>query len=302
MKSNHQSGFTLVEIAVVTLIAGMLMAGAIVMMKPYFDSAQKNATKYKLEQIGQALALYYQNYKRLPCPADPNPSVEPFGSPRLSGVNGTDWQNTCGTSPVLADFMGVLPFRVLGLEEENARDSYGNMITYAVSPVLAGYQSTNRVHEMCRTSTWIKGGVNQNPAKARFCCPNNVGLGNVVIRDARSAMGTTIFTRVHSTTGYSADVNSLVTSATPGSEIIAYILVSHGPNGDGAVIDRSDEFVPLSARSGAHEGSNWHDGNISFITRPETRTEDNNYFDDIIYWRTNHQIVSAFGNDSCAKL
>jgi prepilin-type N-terminal cleavage/methylation domain-containing protein len=69
--SNSQSGFTLVELAIVTLIIGFLLAGTLAMLRPYLKSAQLNATRAKLETISFALADFAQQHGRLPCPAQP---------------------------------------------------------------------------------------------------------------------------------------------------------------------------------------------------------------------------------------
>src|SRR5690606_20571439 len=99
------------------------------------------------------------------------PPTEPFGAPANSGAAGTDYSNNCGT--LVTEYNGIVPFRALGLVEDDVRDAYGNLITYQVTPELAGMDPSGYVgqaHEYCRTPIWIVGGVNSNPEKAAFCC------------------------------------------------------------------------------------------------------------------------------------
>ncbi|MDB5478111.1 MAG: hypothetical protein JWM96_606 [Alphaproteobacteria bacterium] len=325
MKSSSESGFTLVEIAVVVLIIGILMGGAVSMLTPYLQMAKRSTTQTKLENISQSLAFYAQNYGRLPCPTNPNSndtSNPPFGAPRNSGTNGTVVGNVCDSGTLTTDdYIGIVPFRALGLTEDQVKDSYGRFITYAVSPVLTKYNPDPNsspppgtpadVHDQCRTAIWINSQVTANIAvkKSEVCCANRATTTEPDIRimSARTG-GTSLFSgRKYDGVPPSNSYGSPLTlqSGTPGvdTRFVAFALVSHGPDGDGAFMGRSANRMPSSIATAAttEESGNADTTDLDLVSRPLSTTENAGYFDDILAWRTNDQLISAFGNDSCAR-
>jgi prepilin-type N-terminal cleavage/methylation domain-containing protein len=313
----HENGFTLVELAIVMVIVGFLLSGSISLLQPYLQSTQRNATREKLENIGLQLASFAQANGRLPCPAAIAPAVEPFGSPRNSGADGLNTNAQCNTNvgnllnSDLNNFVGIIPFRALGISEEDARDGYGRFITYAVSPVLAGEDDTalsggNQIHEQCRTAAWIPTLTNVNPNKARICCPPTDGgnlINDVRVFDNTVGVGTALFSGQHSTvsTVYNDIDIPEPFPADLDTNLVAYVLVSHGLNGDGAYsVGAAGGQIVSSGITSPLEAEN-SDTDVSFIDRPLTSTEDPTYFDDIVYWRTNQQIINAFGNNSCSR-
>jgi prepilin-type N-terminal cleavage/methylation domain-containing protein len=187
-KDNRQGGFTLIELSIVILISGVLMAGAIAMLQPYLKYTQRDATNKKITVISDALATFAQTYGRLPCPADPAPATEPFGAPRNSGPAGSDIsKNDCdaaGSDP--KKYIGIVPFVALGLSEENARDGYGRYFTYAVNPAMTKFDTTTGAADLdpksdvgltsdCTNKTWKDSATgNKNVYKAHVCCPSPV--------------------------------------------------------------------------------------------------------------------------------
>jgi hypothetical protein len=289
----------------------LLLGGAMALMKPYMNMAQANSTREKLNKISDALAMFAQTYGQLPCPASSNPGgTEPFGSPIGSGVNGTYLTDQCDAEVIPGDYIGIVPFRALGLTEDNVRDGYGNLITYAATPVMAGLRSGTgtyqHVHETCRGSRWIDttGPTNLNPIKALLCCPRYTGVNHdLQVMDALTG-GNTVYTGLHSSAAV-YDARTVIDTTPLAAEVqnthvIAFVLTSHGKNGDGAYIANSALVNPVTANAGAQESEN-RDGDMVFVDRPITLSDDNNYFDDIVVWRTNDQLVSAFSNDSCGR-
>lgn len=298
-KNTGNNGFTLIELAVVLAAAGFLMAGLIGAVRPYVENSQQRLTEEKLQRISKALSSYAITYNRLPCPAASNPAGVPFGAPRNSGPNGTDMNLDCGALPT--DYTGIVPFRALGLTEEDGKDAWGNLITYVAMPILAGFDPGNQnVHGQCRIqNVWIQG-ANMNPKKARFCCPPyNAGPAyRIIIDDARS-VGITLFTTTYGTGSYGNVDTPVALPATAGGEDIAFLLISHGMDGDGAFVKNGPQrvtSVPVSA-----EESENRNGDIAFVWRPMSLARNNTYFDDIMLWKTNTAVYSAFGDNSCAR-
>jgi len=94
------------------------------------------------------------------------------------------------------------------------------------------------------------------------------------------------------------------------AEGIAFVLISHGPNGHGAFLR---DATRVDKAHGTLEEDNAYDLFDDTVTRDTKRTfraaprnDDEsgggvNYFDDLVKWRTNHQLVAHFGRDSCAR-
>lgn len=312
MNQYSHRGFTLIELAVVIAVIGFLLGGLAFLVKPYIDRNQVSSTETKLQRISDALAEYVIKYNRLPCPAAPNPVSEPFGAPRNSGADGLTTTNACSTAGfTMGDYVGLVPFRALGLGEGQVRDAWGNLITYAVDPLLAGDTPVNEVHAACRRDrTWVVQGVNKNTAKARFCCPARITAGRSALQvtDARVG-GRTMWGHDRSVVPGAQYAPPDITATYPlipdplsreESPVLAMVLVSHGKNGDGAFISRSAATRDVTASATAEESEN-RDNDFDFVARPISLTRDDNYFDDIVLWKTNTHLMENFGNNSCAR-
>lgn len=303
-------GFSLVELAVVLLVVGFVLGGATSMIVPYIESSRYETTQKKLEKIADALAVYAQEYYSLPCPALPNPSTEDFGTPP-----GTAVRQSCNVLP--ARVRGIVPFRVLGLSEDDVKDAYGNYITYAVSPVfdydkanLGVYDTNFRVHRNCLTPEWTEGNKFWNMRKAKFCCPIS-GATPLTVWDSYTGGNEVFVTEFGNCpsvegnwTGGVPSVPASCVTRPRSSETIAFVLVSHGRAGNGAYLRGGGIRDFIGVPTNVQEKGNSADttqGDMRFVSRPISLEKTNNYFDDIILWRTNHQLVNAFGNDSCDK-
>lgn len=65
------SGFTLVEMAIVMVIIGLMLGGLMMSLSQTTENTRRTDAKVKLEEIIDALYGYGQAYGRLPCPATP---------------------------------------------------------------------------------------------------------------------------------------------------------------------------------------------------------------------------------------
>ncbi len=155
-RNRDNKGFTLVELAIVLAISGILIGVITASVKPVMQRVQMAKTDSNIEKIAKQLSVYAVRHNRLPCPASPNPSVEPFGSERGSGASGANFGDCKGK----VETEGVVPYRILGLRDEDVRDGWGNYITYHVSPIFAVNPDSpitdfNQVHERCRAQDWF---------------------------------------------------------------------------------------------------------------------------------------------------
>lgn len=142
MNINHNSrGFTLIEIAVVVLIMGMLMSGVIALLNSIISSGHAEATRVKQSAIKAALISFVSRNNRLPCPAlatlaegATNEGVEATTPGTCTGIPVT------GSAPNLV-VTGVIPWVTLGLTNEGALDAQANRFTYQVVQSTTGLTS-----------------------------------------------------------------------------------------------------------------------------------------------------------------
>ncbi len=114
-------GFTLVEMAMVLLIIGLLLGGLAPTLSAQMEAQRVSETRKQLEEIQQALVGFAVANGRLPCPA----SASSNGEESPSG--GGDCTNFYG---------GYVPAATLGITSVNGQslvaDGWGNPIRYAV--------------------------------------------------------------------------------------------------------------------------------------------------------------------------
>lgn len=120
-----EAGFSLVEMAVVVAIMGLLMAGLLPMITNQIDQQHRVETRKLMEDIRGALVGYAatQTPPKLPCPA----KVDIVTGAANAGVA------DCTITPSGNAITGVLPWVTLGTSET---DAWGRRFTYSV-PVSA---------------------------------------------------------------------------------------------------------------------------------------------------------------------
>lgn len=119
------SGFTLVEMAIVLVIVGLLLGGLLMPLGAQVEQHKISETQKALDEINQALIGFAVANGRLPCPA----------SATSNGIESPLGGGVC-TNP----FNGFLPSVTLGLSQTDSQgyavDAWGltqNRIRYAVS-------------------------------------------------------------------------------------------------------------------------------------------------------------------------
>jgi prepilin-type N-terminal cleavage/methylation domain-containing protein len=123
-KNISNKGFSLVELSIVIVIVGIMLAAALKMGSASMNSAKITDTERKLAVIQSALQLYYETNGKLPCPAksddaltDATFGVEDCVTPTISGGG------------VLG---GVVPSRTLNVPDSYMFDGWGNRISYFI--------------------------------------------------------------------------------------------------------------------------------------------------------------------------
>ncbi len=294
-------GFSLVEIAVVLTIIGVLAGSGILTFNSILDDIRYRDTQQRLNAVSDALALYVQQHYYLPCPT--NPANIPYTGIMANGGA------ACATIAV-GSAIGLLPYAELGLTADQTRDAYGSPIDYIVNPNYAGYSiqdppTVPNVQDACvTTGIWIPLLlVNKNPRKARFCCQYHpTTLTDLVITSAFSGGVSLQQTYVP---GVPSPINTpRVSVSNPNTQTPVFILVSHGKNRTGAFIGNGTQSRILNVPNNIFENETANlDNDRSFVAAALSTNDavGGRYFDDILLWKTQDQLLGAFGRDSCAR-
>ena len=238
--ARRASGFTLIEIAVVIVILGLLLALLAGMATGMIGQQRREATRQKLAALETSLALFVSQNKRLPCPANGT-----FDSSNANaGIEQRSGGGACqvgGTANVQTN--GVVPWRTLGLAEPDMTDGWGNRITYRVAPELA---LTNAM-DFTACDPAGTGGLSGGVCNAACTTPTFPG-GCTPPQTYTASKGLNV-------RNLNAILTLIMNNAAGPSTGAAYVAISHGENGEGAYSSTGTLQVG-SAGSGTLEATN----------------------------------------------
>ena len=133
-----QAGFTLVEIAIVLVIFGLVLSALLLPLRAQREQAFLAQTDTALDVARQALLGFAQRNGRLPCPATN------LGTAAFPDDTGTSNPNVSGPCNQL---VGFLPAATLGIQPADAQgfalDGWNNRIRYAVTNANTSAFTTN---------------------------------------------------------------------------------------------------------------------------------------------------------------
>lgn len=142
-RSKLARGFTLIEIAIVMVVIGLVLSGGLLAVAPVLETSKVSETNAKMERIEQALIVHTIRYGCLPCPADPGIAS---GAANVGQAHGTAYYSTTCTTACNATVtaQGIVPWVNLGLSEADVTDGFGYRIDYAVTSGLVQTSSMVR--------------------------------------------------------------------------------------------------------------------------------------------------------------
>lgn len=111
---NSAKGFSLVEMAVVLVIVGLLLSISLVPMSAQMDARNYAEAKRDVDTAKEALLGFLASYGRMPCP----------------DVTGDGLEDSCPNSNSTASTSGDLPWLTLGLK---SKDPWGQAYKYRVN-------------------------------------------------------------------------------------------------------------------------------------------------------------------------
>jgi prepilin-type N-terminal cleavage/methylation domain-containing protein len=249
-------GFTLVEMAMVLLIIGLILGGLLPTISTQQEQQRINETRKELSEIQQALIGFAVINGRLPCPAQaslasdqPNAGMETSKGNTcgcLSASGSNDTVANAGASNVACtntSVTGVIPWVTLGIRETDAWD---HRFTYRVA--------TRFADQIAAGTTDCAPALSTPPLASSFalCSP---GVPDVV---SAASGGVAVATDV------------------PG------IVVSHGKNGLGAY--RSDGSQIPGATGDEAENS---DNNNTFVDHSYASS-----YDDLVTWISQNVLMN----------
>lgn len=165
-KGHHraESGFSLVEMAIVLAIVALLLAGLLPSLSSQIEQQRRNETRKQLEDIQQALVGYAIINGTLPCPgtqADP------------TNANYGVADATCSANPAAE---GYLPWKTLGVAETDAWGSKRN----SSGDTWPGYWRYRVDRNFTGTPFTLNTGFGTCPSASTDCLVINNNAGNSI--------------------------------------------------------------------------------------------------------------------------
>ena len=223
-------GFSLVEMALVLLIVGLLAAVFLPATNTLLDNNRRKETRAKLEALEQAMVRFVMVNRRLPCPAD---GALGTGNAQ-SGVEQRPAQECTAMAT------GVVPWRSLGVPADAAMDAWGNLITYRVWARTSG-----GVGSAINTSLAMDEGMDfskcdpakltpPSPAEYRCTGANAQPLGALLADGGMQARGFRVCRDTCAATTLPNPPGTFEVARRIDGNGAAYFLISHGANKAGA--------------------------------------------------------------------
>ena len=265
-KNDARAGFSLLEIAIVLLIFGIITSLTLPLFIQNRQQGRFTLTRERQESILYSIAAHLLLRNEIPCPADPYAKSNQFGHAR----------NSCDRPQ---DAVGILPFRTLGLPESQARDGFKRYFTYAIDP-------------MVRNETASIESGQYNDVFHEFYCTRSgsykVDSNRLIIMDSNHNSVFANYTRAPSR--FETGQNK--------SDFVVVVLVSHGEPGHGAFMPDANTQIQIPGNCNDERTNS--EVTLSFIDRPYS-TNPQNPFQHIVKWVSHKNLPALYGHTPCIK-
>ena len=335
---SKESGFTMLEMAIVLIISGLVLVTMVNAYITWNYILKSSQTKETLAVVSDALSAYASRNFRIPCPADPSGGgVEPFGKERGSGANGSAI-GSCAAAGETEGIIPFASLGISGDFAVDGWGNY--ITYQVTPAFTRDPEDDIDVHVKCRTTDWIEGvfftgtvldgGRNIAPLKARFCCmvppvaASQTNIFTTAAADTPADLPAIIFNGDtldwYDDVDVVADHNNSSDPVADGTgqpfyneriygggidgvsahtDLVTYALISHGSNGAGAYIGNgTTDRTPDDG--GVSEQTNADDATQNIYDLEHNDSNGNAYYDDIVFWQTQSNLMARLRRDSCA--
>lgn len=214
----RSKGFTMIELAIGLVVLAVISSMLISVVATFGNTRKRADNATRLQSVETAIQLFVMQNLRLPCPAD--------GRLRLPNDATAGLEVRNGTGDCTNQQHGVLPWRSLGLAEQDAVDAYGNRLTYRVA---AGLTRDNAMNLSRCDPAGSAAAIGTSPNLA--CQPDAMACR------ALNVAGCTSTANILAGRGIRVNNENGVALADPAATPAtgaAYVVISHGENGAGA--------------------------------------------------------------------
>lgn len=142
------AGFTLLELAIVMVIGGIILSMLASSLVIYMNNAEIKLTRQRMAAVDEAVQDFLNFNGRLPCPASriAESDTEDYGREVNTVCNDGEMDGTVRAQGLDMRMVriGAVPVRDLNLPDDYALDAWGSRLTYAVTEILATPNSYER--------------------------------------------------------------------------------------------------------------------------------------------------------------
>ncbi len=128
---SKSGGFSLVEMAIVLVIVGVLLGGLLPTISSQIEQQRRNETRKYINEVRDAMLGYSAANGSLPCPDITNDGLADIASAVTTDNIPITGQSTKKYS--CSATVGTVPYNTLGV---TPNDSYNSALIYAVTPVF----------------------------------------------------------------------------------------------------------------------------------------------------------------------
>lgn len=248
---SRQRAFTLVELAVVLALIGLLLGSLMYTLSAQTDQRAREQTQRTLEQAREAVLGYAIANGRLPCPA--SSASNGIESPAGGAVDCTNYND------------GFLPAVTLGFQPTDgsgyAIDAWNNRIRYAVARNINSCAGTSTLPHFTHKTNLKQNGMSCQPSSSELLICKSSQVAPAPAAGSCGGAG-----------------DNAITNANPSGTVVA-IIFSTGKN-----YPTAQTAAAATAAGRADEAANL-DGNTVYISHtvaPATAT--GGEFDDMMVW------------------